>query len=146
MHLWTLNAIHNFCHITRQDIDIPPAPCGPPGWEAYCFKQVILRPYNTLQYCKFTPASSYIVIFEILHAYISSVRSYILIACILQPECFKVGCLLPSRKQLQPSIWWVSSDPGVSGNHVKSVKIQMSLHYVQNKKRPCVTKRCQNDT
>ena len=32
----------------------PPAPCGPTGWGAYCFKQVIWLPFNALQVCKFT--------------------------------------------------------------------------------------------
>ena len=61
----------------------------------------------------------------------SELIPYSLIACILQPECFKVGCLLPGWIPILPSFLGVPSDPGVSGNHAKSMKIPMSFQYVK---------------
>ena len=53
----------------------------------------------------------------------SELISYSLIACILQPECYKVCCLLPSWINILPPTLGVSSDPDVSINQVKSMKI-----------------------
>ena len=42
----------------------------------------------------------------------SELIPYSLIACILQPECFKVGCLLPGWTDILPSTLWLASDHG----------------------------------
>ena len=74
--------------------------------------------------CKFVSLQVYSLKF-------SELIPYSLIACILQPDCFKVGCLLPGWLPILPSFLVVPSDPGVSGNHAKSMKIPMSFQYLE---------------
>ena len=64
----------------------------------------------------------------------SELISYSLVACILQPECYKVGCLLPSWINNLPPTLMAPSDPGVSRHHVKSLQIQISFQYLKNQK------------
>ncbi len=90
-------------------------------------KFVSLQPCTALQVCKFVSLQVYSLKF-------SELIPYSLIACILQPECFKVGCLLPGWMNNLPSLLWVLSDPGVSGNHAKSMLIPMSFQYFKKSK------------
>ena len=97
-----------------------------------------------MQVCGFTALQCYAILQSLrVHPLKSSeLIPYSLIACILQPECFKVGCLLPGWNDILPSLLWVLSDPGVSGNHAKSMQIQMSFQYPKKPKK--VTPRSPN--
>ena len=64
----------------------------------------------------------------------SELIPYSLIACILQPECYKVGCYSPAGWGNLPSTLVLASDHGVSGNHPKSMKIPRSFQYPKKPK------------
>ena len=57
--------------------------------------------------------------------------SYSLIACILQSECYKVGCLLPSWNHILPSTLGVASDPGGLWKSCKIYENQLSFQYLK---------------
>ena len=74
----------------------PPAPCGPPGCEGYCFNQVSLRKSisSIWHVCKFTTLQSVSIFCEFTslrpfnHFNLMSLEYYSFIACILQPEWY----------------------------------------------------------
>ena len=88
----------------------PPAPCGPTGWEAYCFKQIILRPFNALQVCKFT-ALQCIAILQVYKCILLNPQNWYLTALQLvfySQNVIRLVGYCQAGTTFYPPLWWHS--------------------------------------